>query len=132
MGLCVERGADMLAAVLGILKAGAAYVPLDPAFPEDRLRFMGEDAQVSMLVSSMALAGSFGLPRERQLLLDADAAELAAHSDRRLATDDALELVPRIRRTLSIRRALPENPRALSSHTGRSSTFSPAWPESRV
>ena len=47
VGLCVERGADMLAAVLGILKAGAAYVPLDPSFPEERLRFMAEDAQLA-------------------------------------------------------------------------------------
>ena len=69
-------------------------MPLDPAFPEDRLRFMGEDAQVSMLVSSMALAGSFGLPRESQLLLDADAAALATHSHRRLAPDDALDARP--------------------------------------
>jgi len=75
VGLCVERGADMLAAVLGILKAGAAYVPLDPSFPQERLRFMAEDAQLALLVSTSALAKPFGLPRERQLLLDADAKE---------------------------------------------------------
>ena len=46
VGLCLERGADMLAAVLGVLKAGAAYVPLDPMFPQERLRFMAEDAQL--------------------------------------------------------------------------------------
>jgi amino acid adenylation domain-containing protein len=78
VGLCVERGADMLAAVLGILKAGAAYVPLDPSFPEERLRFMADDAQLALLVSTTALAGSFGLPRERQLLLDADARSIAS------------------------------------------------------
>jgi amino acid adenylation domain-containing protein len=72
VGLCVERGADMVAAVLGILKAGAAYVPLDPSFPEARLRFMAEDAGITLLVSTGGLARSYGLPRERQLLLDAD------------------------------------------------------------
>ena len=87
VGLCVERGADMLAAVLGILKAGAAYVPLDPSFPEDRLRFMADDAQLALLVSTTALAGSFGLPRERQLLLDADAKTIASAPDTGLPID---------------------------------------------
>ena len=94
VGLCVERGADMLAAVLGILKAGAAYVPLDPMFPQERLRFMAEDAQLALLVSNSALAGSFGLPRERQLLLDRDAATLASRSDQRPTPDAALDARP--------------------------------------
>ncbi len=87
IGLCVERGCDMLAAVLGVLKAGAAYVPLDPEYPEERLRFMAEDAQLMLLVSTTALAGSLGLPRERQLLLDADAESIAAGPDSRLPID---------------------------------------------
>ncbi len=87
VGLCVERGADMLAAVLGILKAGAAYVPLDPLFPQERLRFMAEDAQLTLLVSTTALAGPFGLPRERQLLLDADAKTIAAAPNTHLPVD---------------------------------------------
>jgi amino acid adenylation domain-containing protein len=87
VGLCVERGAEMLAAVLGILKAGAAYVPLDPALPQERHRFMAEDAQLALLVSSSALAGSLGLPRERQLLLDAGAKSIEAAPDTRLPLD---------------------------------------------
>jgi amino acid adenylation domain-containing protein len=87
VGLCIERGTDMLAAMLGILKAGAAYVPLDPSFPEERLRFMADDAQLTLLVSTTALAGLFGLPRERQLLLDADAKVIASAPDTRLPAD---------------------------------------------
>jgi amino acid adenylation domain-containing protein len=87
VGLCVERGADMLAAVLGILKAGAAYVPLDPSFPAERLRFMAEDAQLALLVSTTGLAGAVGLPRERQLLLDADAKAIASAPDSPLPVD---------------------------------------------
>src|SRR6185436_13178235 len=87
VGLCVERGADMLAAVLGILKTGAAYVPLDPSFPEDRLRFMAEDAQLAYLVSTTALAGPSGLARERELLLDIDPAGLASQSEHWLTPD---------------------------------------------
>jgi amino acid adenylation domain-containing protein len=89
IGLCVERGADMLAAVLGILKAGAAYVPLDPSYPKDRLRFMTEDAQLALLVSTTGLADDFALPRERQLLLDADADTIASMPGTRLPTDMA-------------------------------------------
>jgi amino acid adenylation domain-containing protein len=94
IGLCLERGTDMLAAVLGVLKAGAAYVPLDPSFPEERLRFMAEDAQLALLVSSSALAGVCGLPRDHQLLLDADAAAIAAQPERRLTPDAASDARP--------------------------------------
>lgn len=90
VGLCMERGAEMLAALLGILKAGAAYVPLDPGFPAERLRFMAEDAQIELLVSTTDLAGSFGLARERQVLLDLDAAVIAHQSDLELTPDGAL------------------------------------------
>jgi amino acid adenylation domain-containing protein len=84
----------MLAAVLGVLKSGAAYVPLDPGFPEERLRFMAEDAQLALVVSSSALARSAGLPRERQLLLDTDAASLASQSHEPLIPDAARDARP--------------------------------------
>jgi amino acid adenylation domain-containing protein len=78
VGLCVERGAGMLVALLGILKSGAAYVPLDPAFPRERLQFMATDAGLAALVSQAALAGVLPWPRDRTILLDADAAVLEA------------------------------------------------------
>ncbi|XYH97433.1 amino acid adenylation domain-containing protein [Sorangium sp. So ce1128] len=46
----VERSLDVLVALLGILKAGGAYVPLDPRYPDERLRFMLDDARVSALL----------------------------------------------------------------------------------
>ena len=51
VGLCVGRSIDMIVGVLGILKAGAAYVPLDPYYPSDRLAFMMEDSHVAILVT---------------------------------------------------------------------------------
>ncbi|MEH2149116.1 amino acid adenylation domain-containing protein [Nostoc sp.] len=51
VGLCVERSFDMIIGMLGILKAGGAYVPLDPSYPSERLDFMLEDAQVSVLLT---------------------------------------------------------------------------------
>ena len=51
VGICMSRSIDMLVALLGVLKAGAAYVPLDPAYPQPRLQFILEDAQVALLLS---------------------------------------------------------------------------------
>ncbi|WP_375509332.1 amino acid adenylation domain-containing protein [uncultured Nostoc sp.] len=51
VGICVERSTDMVVSILGILKAGGAYVPLDPTYPQERLAFMLEDAQVSVLLT---------------------------------------------------------------------------------
>ncbi len=52
VGICMDRSLDMLAAVLAVLKTGAAYLPLDPAFPASRLEFMSEDADIRILVTS--------------------------------------------------------------------------------
>jgi amino acid adenylation domain-containing protein len=51
VGICVERSLEMVVGLLGILKAGAAYVPLDPEYPPERLAFMLEDAQVPVLLT---------------------------------------------------------------------------------
>ncbi len=56
VGICVERSVEMVVGLLGILKAGGAYVPLDPEYPRERLGFMLEDAQVSLLLTQQRLA----------------------------------------------------------------------------
>lgn len=58
VGLCVERSADMVIGILGILKAGAAYVPLDPNYPSERLQFMLTDTQVAILLTQSWLVES--------------------------------------------------------------------------
>ncbi|GAB1268194.1 hypothetical protein NBRC116493_14470 [Aurantivibrio infirmus] len=50
IGLCIDRSNDMVTALLGILKSGCAYVPLDPEYPSDRLHYMVEDSQMTHLV----------------------------------------------------------------------------------
>ncbi|CCH94319.1 McnC protein [Microcystis aeruginosa PCC 9432] len=55
VGLCVERSLDMIVALIGILKAGAAYLPLDPEYPQERLQFMLEDSQVPLLLTQSSL-----------------------------------------------------------------------------
>ncbi|MDZ7969524.1 MAG: amino acid adenylation domain-containing protein [Nostoc sp. DedSLP03] len=51
VGICVERSLEMVVGLLGILKVGGAYVPLDPEYPQERLSFILEDTQVSVLLS---------------------------------------------------------------------------------
>ncbi|MDB5072254.1 MAG: amino acid adenylation domain protein [Candidatus Eremiobacteraeota bacterium] len=51
VGVCLERSLDMVVALLGILKAGAAYVPLDAAYPAERLSFMLADARVAVVLT---------------------------------------------------------------------------------
>ena len=56
VGLHLERSPQMLVALLGILKSGAAYLPLDPGFPPDRLTYMLQDSAAPLLVSESSLA----------------------------------------------------------------------------
>jgi len=51
VGLCLPRGIEAVAGVLGILKAGCAWVPLDPSYPEDRLRYMLEDTRAPLVLT---------------------------------------------------------------------------------
>lgn len=60
VGICVERSLEMLVGLLGILKSGGAYLPLDPAYPAERLAFMLADAQAKVVLTQAHLAG--GLP----------------------------------------------------------------------
>jgi amino acid adenylation domain-containing protein len=55
VGLFCERGIEVVAGLLGVLSAGAAYVPLDPAYPKDRLAFMVEDAGLAVLLTQSDL-----------------------------------------------------------------------------
>ena len=55
VGLCVERSLDLAVGLLGILKAGAAYVPLDPVYPAERLAFMLADTEIRVLVAQHGL-----------------------------------------------------------------------------
>ena len=94
VGLCLNRSADMLVAQLAILRSGAAYVPLDPAYPSERLAYMANDAQLALLVTESSLRHVLDWPRERSVLVDTDAAQIAARADGPLPTDTDLDARP--------------------------------------
>jgi amino acid adenylation domain-containing protein len=77
VGLCVERGLDMLVGLLGVLKAGGAYVPIDPGFPAGRIRFMLQDASVSIVVTERSLRERLSGLAPRLVCLDDLGEELA-------------------------------------------------------
>ncbi|MGV8940241.1 MAG: amino acid adenylation domain-containing protein [Lysobacter sp.] len=78
VGICLERGLDLVAAMIGVLKAGAGYVPLDPGYPPARLHFIAEDAGLALIVTEQEPAQSLDWPRERLLLLDEERDRIAA------------------------------------------------------
>jgi amino acid adenylation domain-containing protein len=59
VGLCLEPSADLVAGLLGVLKSGAAYVPIDPSTPDERLSFLVRDAGIGLVLTSSALAPRF-------------------------------------------------------------------------
>ena len=81
VGIHLERSVDMVVAVLAVLKAGAAYVPLDPALPAERLTFMVDETGAQVVISTRARSlgtSSARLRRRTLVLLDRDAAAIAA------------------------------------------------------
>ena len=81
IGLCVARSIEMVVCQLATLKIGAAYVPLDPSFPAERLAFMAEDAQLALLVTDAASAAVLTWPQARTIELDRDRDSIDACSD---------------------------------------------------
>jgi amino acid adenylation domain-containing protein len=94
VGIQLDRSLDMVVAVMGVWKSGAAYVPLDPTYPESRLEAIRSDAGLRLIVSRSDLLAR--APGSELVLLDAQAAAIAAESDARpepSATPDDLAYV---------------------------------------
>lgn len=72
VGLCTERSIEMMVGLLGIHKAGGAYLPLDPTYPKDRIAYMVEDAKVPVLLTQERLRGDLPPHRATVIALDAD------------------------------------------------------------
>src|SRR6185503_11047106 len=76
VGLCVPRSLEMVVGALGVLKAGAAYIPMDPAYPADRLAFMLDDAQARVVITTASLAQA--LPLGRRTLVTVESPQVTA------------------------------------------------------
>jgi amino acid adenylation domain-containing protein len=81
VGLCVERSAQMIVALLGILKTGGAYLPLDPSLPRERLAFMLEDAAVSVLLTEERFSTQLPEHRAQVIHLDKEREAIASENE---------------------------------------------------
>lgn len=81
VGLCLERSTTMMVGLLGVLKAGAAYVPLDPRYPTDRLAVMVEDSKATVLLTEQALRRTLPTTAADVVELDAQWHEIGRAAD---------------------------------------------------
>ena len=79
VGLLVERSLDMVVSLLGILKAGGGYVPLDPTFPPDRLAYMVENSKIGALITHRNLDQTLRILPSTVVRLDLDGDEIERH-----------------------------------------------------
>lgn len=80
VGICVERSLEMVVGVVGILKTGAAYVPLDRNYPQDRLHFMLEDAEVEILLAQERLSEIIPSSKAITVFLDSEGEKISQHA----------------------------------------------------
>ncbi len=78
VGVCLGRGVDQIVGLLATMKAGGAWVPLDPRLPGERLRLMVGDASCTAAVTRDDLAVDLGVPADRTVALDTHSARLEA------------------------------------------------------
>jgi amino acid adenylation domain-containing protein len=80
VGLSLERSSAMVVALLGVLKAGGAFLPLDPAYPAERLAFMIKDSGVSIVLTQQSLVERLSEHHTHLLCLDRDGEVMAGES----------------------------------------------------
>jgi amino acid adenylation domain-containing protein len=80
VGVCVERSVEMVVALLAVMKTGAAYVPLDPAYPAERVAMVLQDAGIALLISESTVHARLADP-PASVLLDRDADVISVESE---------------------------------------------------
>ncbi|HLX07384.1 MAG TPA: amino acid adenylation domain-containing protein, partial [Thermoanaerobaculia bacterium] len=128
VGLCVERSLDLVVGILGIVKAGGAYLPLDPSYPRERRAFLAADAGARVVVGTSAALADLPPASKLAVRLDAEAPDLARRPARnlpRLAGSANLAYV--IYTSGSTGR--PKG--ALISHANVTRLFAATWPSFR-
>ncbi|TAE58570.1 MAG: amino acid adenylation domain-containing protein [Nostocales cyanobacterium] len=91
VGICVERSLEMVIGILGILKAGGAYVPIDPVYPIERLAFMLEDTQTSILLTQNNLENRLPINQQTVVNFNRDGEKISAYSTDNLTNETNIE-----------------------------------------
>ncbi|MFN6479645.1 non-ribosomal peptide synthetase [Nostoc sp. DedQUE07] len=87
VGICLERSLEMVIGLLGILKTGGAYLPLDPSYPKERLAFMLVDAQVSVLLTQLHLVNELLSHQGKLVCIDTQSTEFENYSFQNIVSD---------------------------------------------
>ena len=91
VGICVERSLDMVIGLLAILKAGGAYVPLDPNYPQERLAYMLEDSQPSVLLTQQYLLESLPYHQAQVICIDSKWEQIASESTKNPTSNTTID-----------------------------------------
>ncbi len=76
VGICAERSLEFVVGILGVLKAGAAYLPLDPGYPTERLKYTLRDAALKIVLTQKVLEERFSQESTQMIVLDSDESEI--------------------------------------------------------
>ena len=80
VGVCLERSLEVVISLLGVLKAGGVYLPLDPVYPKQRIGFMLEDSKAQVLLTQKSLIQGLPEHRARVICVDSDGEAIARES----------------------------------------------------
>ncbi|MFI0484310.1 amino acid adenylation domain-containing protein [Actinomadura sp. 9N215] len=116
IAVCLNRGLDLITALLATWKAGAAYLPLDPDDPPDRIAFHLQDGKARSVITTGGLRDRLGLRPERVLVIDDPATRIAI--DRRPATAPACDTRPDNAAYLIYTSGSTGAPKAVINHHG--------------
>ena len=90
VAICMDRSLEMVVGLLGVLKAGGAYIPLDPHYPPERLAYVLEDSGAALLLSERDLLGRLSFGNIQTILLDGEWTKIALES----CDDPSIEVLP--------------------------------------
>jgi amino acid adenylation domain-containing protein len=81
IGICIDRSIEMVTAILGVLKSGAAYVPLDPTYPDERLAYMIADAGIQTVLTNRELEQELPATQSKVIVINDDSQGISRFSD---------------------------------------------------
>ncbi|WP_372499419.1 AMP-binding protein [Streptomyces sudanensis] len=93
VGVCLERGTAVIVAMLAVMRAGGVYVPLDPAYPAERLRYMTDDSGIGLVITQPSVAERVPDGPRRLLLAELDDPATAGAPAVELGPDDAAYMI---------------------------------------
>ncbi|MFJ3641302.1 amino acid adenylation domain-containing protein [Streptomyces sp. NPDC090108] len=125
VGICADRGPDLVRAAVGVLRSGGAFLPLDPQHPTDRLAFMAEDSGMRVLLTQRALAGTVPFDGPVLLLDDDTAAAADTGSAPEAARTQSVARTPESERTQGVART-PDGARTQRMARASDATRTPA------